>query len=136
MTLREYLEKNVGMIVKIGAQRGSSFFFCDEITDNTIEIIQKMSDEQYKKLTNNYQKLNAKYTELKSFEDEARHFHEFINGLMESGDIKDAGRTFITKHKGVLKTTKDQLLRANTFIQMWKPFLDRQIMEKYKSIRS
>ena len=53
MTLREYLIKNVGKRVKIGAYRGSSFLYADEITDKTLDTIQMMSDKQYKKIIDN-----------------------------------------------------------------------------------
>lgn len=134
MTLREYLEKNVGNRAKIGAQRGSSFIFCDEITDETIDTIQKMSDRQYKKITNTLQRLNDKNTELESFTDEADRLREWADRFEVSGDIREAIRIFISKYNQVKHTTKNQLSRANTVVRMWEPYLDRQIMEKYKAI--
>lgn len=135
MILREYLEKNVGKRVKIGAQRGSSFIFADEIKKNTIDIIQDLSDRQYEKITNNLTRLQDKDTELEAFVEEAERLAEWEEKFDVSRDMRDATKLYIAKYKGIAKTIKDQLRRANSIVSIWEPYLDRQIMEKYKSIK-
>lgn len=134
MTLRQYLEKNVGTRAKIGAQRGSSFIYCDEIKDDTIDTIQKMSDRQYKKITEHLWKMNEKHTELEAFADEADRLREWSDRFVVSGDIREAIRIFTAKYRQVKHTTKEQLSRANTVVRMWEPYLDRQVMENYKAV--
>ena len=133
MTLREFLMANIGKRVKIGAYRGSSFIFADDIKENTVEVIQKMSDKQYKKISSNYERLKAKNEELQAFAEEAERLREWANKFVVSGDMRDATKQYTAKYKGLARTTKEQLDRANVLIRMWEPFLDRKIEQKYKS---
>lgn len=135
MILREFLEKNVGKRVKIGAQRGSSFIFADEIKKNTIDIIQNLSDRQYEKITNNLTRLQDKDAELEAFAEEAERLAEWGEKFNVSRDMRDATKLYTAKYKGIARTTKDQLRRANSVVSIWEPYLDRQIMEKYKSYK-
>lgn len=135
MILREFLEKNVGKRVKIGAQRGSSFIFADEIKKNTIDIIQNLSDRQYEKITNNLTRLQDKNAELEAFAEEAERLAEWGEKFNVSRDMRDATKLYTAKYKGIARTTKDQLRRANSVVSIWEPYLDRQIMEKYKSYK-
>lgn len=135
MILREFLEKNVGKRVKIGAQRGSSFIFADEIKKNTIDIIQDLSDRQYEKITNNLTRLQDKNAELEAFAEEAERLAEWGEKFNVSRDMRDATKLYTAKYKGIARTTKDQLRRANSVVSIWEPYLDRQIMEKYKSYK-
>ena len=133
MTLREFLMANIGKRVKIGAYRGSSFIFADDITEKTVDVIQKMSDKQHKKITSNYERLKAKNEELQAFAEEADRLREWVNKFQVSGDMKDATKIYTAKYKGLARTTKEQLGRADVLVRMWEPYLDRKIEQKYKS---
>ena len=45
MILREYISNHIGKKAKIGFKDGSSFIFCDEITENTLELLETMREE-------------------------------------------------------------------------------------------
>lgn len=134
MTLREYLIKNVGKRVKIGAYRGSSFLYADEITDKTLDTIQIISDKQYKKIIDNLERLRAKKAELEAFGDMASQIEEWKTKFNVAGEMREIIRMYSDKYKSSSRQTSEQLRRAESIVKIWEPYLDRQIMEKYKSI--
>lgn len=134
MTLREYLIKNVGKRVKIGAYRGSSFLYADDITAETINTIQKMSDKQYKKITDNLERLRAKKAELDAFGDMSSQIEEWKPKFNAAGEMREIIRICSDKYKSSSRQTSEQLRRAESIVKIWEPYLDRQIMEKYKAI--
>ena len=134
VTVREYLIKNVGKRVKIGAYRGSSFLYADEITDKTLDTIQMMSDKQYKKIIDNLERLRAKKAELEAFGDMASQIEEWKPKFTAAGEMREIIRICSDKYKSSSRQTSEQLRRAESIVKIWEPYLDRQIMEKYKSI--
>lgn len=142
MTLKEAIEERKGQKVKIGS--GNGFIFCGEITDDLPVLIDKLSEEEYSRITDRLKKLNNYLSRFEHFwnwklENKMDEFYKNVHSKNLPIDMIQQ------KHKKLLdqfekakakdmRTTQNGIALLNKRISEWKPFTGRKVKEIYPSL--
>lgn len=132
MTLQEKL-KNIpdNKVVKIGCIDGSSFFYADNVTEETLDIIATTSFQAYFPILKRIEMLNKKLQELKD------NSKESLNKALrdENIDLDSIAYVWEKQQNARYTSLKEQLEEAESEARDWKLFEDREVVEVYKCLR-
>lgn len=132
MILQEML-KNIpdNQVVKIGCIDGSSFFYADNVTKETLDMIATISFQAYFPILKRIKMLNKKLKELDS------NSKESLNRALKNKDIDLDSIAYVWEKQQNAKYTslKKQLEEAESEARDWKLFEDRRVVEVYKCLR-
>lgn len=132
MTLQEQLKKIPdNQVVKIGCIDGSSFFFADTVTKDTLDIIATISFQAYFLILKKIKMLNKKLQELKD------NSKESLNRALKNKDVDLDSIAYVWEKQQNARYTslKEQLEEVESEAREWKLFEDRRVVEVYKCIR-
>lgn len=132
MTLQEKLKKIPdNKVVKIGCIDGSSFFYVDNVTEETLDIIATISFQAYFPILKRIKMLNKKLQELKD------NSKESLNKALrdENIDLDSIAYVWEKQQNARYTSLKEQLEEAESEARDWKLFEDRRVVEVYKCIR-
>lgn len=136
MTLKEQLDLIKGKDVKIGFR--VSFIYCEINDDNIENVLNELSENEFKKNKN----------ELKKAKNYLNNFDMFWKNKICNAKkkfIKDNPyadrkqiKTFLNKleenKKIDLQKSQDRVLNLSSIIKNWIPFINREVLEVYNSI--
>lgn len=132
MTLQKIL-KNIpdNQVVKIGCIDGSAFFYADNVTEDTLDIIATISFQAYFPILKRIKMLNKKLQELKD------NSKESLNKALrdENIDLDSIAYVWEKQQNERYTSLKEQLEEAESEAREWKLFEDRRVVEVYKCIR-
>ena len=110
MKLREYIEANKGLTVKVGANDGFYFLYVGTIAEDTIEKLNKESDKLYKK------------------------YNKYFKNRLITIEILESRKELTEEEEQELDTSRRYIEKWKNYISSWKHLLDRDIVNKYSSI--
>ena len=132
MTLQEQLRKIPdNQVVKIGCIDGSSFFYADNVTEETLDIIATISFQAYFPILKRIKMLNRKLKELDN------NSKESLNRALKNKDIDLDSIAYVWEKQQNARYTslKEQLEEAEQEAREWKLFEDREVVDVYKCLR-
>lgn len=142
MKLKEALAERKGQMAKIGS--GNSFVYCGVITDDLCELLEKMSDDEYKRISDRLRKFEIHKNrfdhiwsnKLETMTDE---FYKNVHAKHLPIDMVEQ------KHKKLMekyekekavdrRLTESNISHLTKIIAEWSSFTERKVKEIYPSL--
>ena len=141
MTLKEVIKERTGQMAKIGS--GNSFVYCGEITENLPELLDRLSDDEFTRVSDRLRRLNnylSRFDHLWAckLEHKMDEFYKSVHSKHLPIDMvqqkhKKLLEKFEKEKATDLRLTRNGIDLYSRRLEEWEKFTDRKVKEIYPS---